>query len=216
MSAFEDIQEKIKSSWANITAELRKKVFGANNENIDLLVDTFYKLEPPQRNAVIGGGIALLGLVVFAFLALYFSQISALNRDLNRRFDALYEIKELKADYLREDKRFQNLSEALSGAGSVRIKPYFEKIANEQGVQISDISESRVPLPADNPLGAKFNEVKADVRLSKISIPRLLNFIVEIEKGEGFVRVQDIDIRAVGTKLFFEVTLKARGLAPAG
>lgn len=216
MSAFEDIQEKIKSSWANITGELRKKVFGSNNENIDLLVDTFYKLEPPQRNAVIGGGIALLGLLVFSFLALYFSQINALNRDLNRRFDALYEIKELKADYLREDKRFQNLSDALGGAGSVRIKPYFEKIANEQGVQISDISESRAPLPADNPLGAKFQEVKADVRLSKISIPRLLNFIVEIEKGEGFVRVQDIDIRAVGTKLFFEVTLKARGLAPAG
>jgi type II secretory pathway component PulM len=193
---------------------LRKKVFGANNENIDLLVDTFYKLEPPQRNAVIGGGVALLGLIVFSFLALYFSQISALNRDLNRRFDALYEIKELKADYLREDKRFQGLSDALAGAGSVRIKPYFEKVANDQGVQITDISESRSPLSADNPLGAKFEEVKADVRLSKISIPRLLNFIIEIEKGEGFVRVQDIDIRAVGTKLFFEVTLKARGLAP--
>ncbi len=213
MSAFEDIQEKIKSGWANITAELRKKIFGANNENIDLLVDTFYKLEPPQRNAVIGGGVAALGLIVFGFLALYFSQINALNRDLNRRFDALYEIKELKADYLREDKRFQNLSDALGGAGSVRIKPYFEKIANDQGVQISDISESRAPLSADNPLGSKFEEVKADVRLSKISIPRLLNFIIEIEKGEGFVRVQDIDIRAVGTKLFFEVTLKARGLA---
>jgi type II secretory pathway component PulM len=214
MSAFEDIQDKIKSGWANVTSELRKKVFGANNENIDLLVDTFYKLEPPQRNAVIGGGVALLGLIVFSFLALYFSQISALNRDLNRRFDALYEIKELKADYLREDKRFQGLSDALAGAGSVRIKPYFEKVANDQGVQITDISESRSPLSADNPLGAKFEEVKADVRLSKISIPRLLNFIIEIEKGEGFVRVQDIDIRAVGTKLFFEVTLKARGLAP--
>lgn len=217
MSALEDFQEKIRSSWSNFTADLRKRVLGANNENIDFLVDTFYKLEPSQRNAVIAGGVAGLSLVVFGFLALYFAQINALNRELNRRFDALYEIRELKSEYQREDKRFQNLVDALmGGAGALRIKPYFEKLANEQGVQLSDLSESRSELASDNPLREKFQEVKVEMRLSNISIPRLLNFIVEAEKGSGYIRVQDLQIRAkYGTKLFFDVTIKARGLASA-
>lgn len=217
MSALEDFQEKIRSSWSNFTADLRKRVLGANNENIDFLVDTFYKLEPSQRNAVIAGGVAGLSLVVFGFLALYFAQINALNRELNRRFDALYEIRELKSEYQREDKRFQNLVDALmGGAGALRIKPYFEKLANEQGVQLSDLSESRSELASDNPLREKFQEVKVEMRLSNISIPRLLNFIVEAEKGGGYIRVQDLQIRAkYGTKLFFDVTIKARGLASA-
>jgi len=55
------------------------------------------------------------------------------------------------------------------------------------------------------------------MRLLNISIPRLLNFIVEAEKGGGFIRVQDLQIRSkYGTKLFFDVTLKARGLSTAG
>jgi len=217
MSALDDFQEKIRSSWTNFTADIRKRVLGANNENIDFLVDTFYKLEPTQRNAVIAGGVAGLSLIVVGFLALYFSQINALNRELNKRFDALYEIRELKADYQREDKRFQNLVDALmGGAGSLRIKPYFEKLANEQGVQLSDLSESRSDLPSDNALREKFQEVKVEMRLSNISIPRLLNFIVEAEKGSGYIRVQDLQIRAkYGTRLFFDVTIKARGLASA-
>lgn len=218
MSALEDLQEKVRNYWGNLTAEVRKRVLGANNENIDFLVDTFYKLEPNQRNAVIAGGVAGLGLIVFGFLALYFAQIGSLNRELNKRFDALYEIRELKAEYQREDRRFQSLSDALNGgAGSLRIKPYFEKVANDQGVQISDLSESRASLPSENALGEKFQEVKVEMRLLNISIPRLLNFIVEAEKGGGYIRVQDLQIRSkYGTKLFFDVTLKARGLATAG
>jgi hypothetical protein len=160
MSALEDIQEKIKNQWTSITSEVRKRIFGANNENLDLLVDSFYKLEPPQRNAVIAGGVALLSLFVFGFVAFYFSQVSALNRDLNRRFDALYEIRDLKAEYQREDRRYQALVDAISGgSGSTRIKPFFEKIANEQGVQLEGLTESKAQLPSENSLSEKFQEV---------------------------------------------------------
>lgn len=218
MSAFEDFQEKIRNQVAVVTTEIRKRIFGANNENLDLLVDSFYKLEPQQRNAVIAGSIAGLCLIVFGFVGLYFAQISSLNRELNKRFDALYEIRELKADYQREDRRFQSLADALTGSSSsVRIKPFFEKIANEQGVQIEGLNESKSALPAENALSEKFQEVRVDMRLNNISIPRLLNFIVEVEKGGGFIRIQDIQIRSrYGTKLFFDAQIKARGLASVG
>jgi hypothetical protein len=218
MSALEDFQEKLKNQWNSLTGEVRKRFLGANNENLDLLVDSFYKLEPPQRNAVIVGGVAGLVLVVFGFLALYFAQVSSLNRELNKRFDALYEIRDLKAEYNREDRRFQGLVDAINGgAGSLRVKPFFEKIANEQGVQIEGLTETKAALPPDNALGERFQEVKVDMRLNNISIPRLLNFILEVEKGSGFIRIQDLQIRArYGTKLFFDAQIKARGLTNAG
>jgi hypothetical protein len=218
MSAMEDFQEKIKNQWALLTAELRKRLFGANNENLDLLVDSFYKLEPQQRNGVIIGGVVGLVVIVVGFLGLYFAQVNSLNRELNRRFDALYEIRDLRAEYQREDRRFQALVDAISGgAASMRIKPFFEKIANEQGVQLEGLSEMKAPLPAENALGERFQEVKVEMRLNNISIPKLLNFIVEVEKGGGFVRIQDLQIRArYGTKLFFDAQIKARALAAAG
>ncbi len=218
MSALEDFQEKVRNQWSSFTNELRKRIFGANNENLDLLVDSFYKLEPPQRNAVLAGGVALLGFLVFGFIALYFAQVSSLNRELNKRFDALYEIRELKADYLREDRRFQALTEAINGgSGALRIKPFFEKVANEQGVQLEGLTETKSQLPAENALSEKFQEVRVDMRLNNISIPKLLNFVVEVEKTGGFIRVQELQIRArYGTKLFFDAQIKARGLAAIG
>lgn len=218
MSALEDFQEKLRNQFAGVSAEIRKRIFGANNENLDLLVDSFYKLEPPQRNAVIAGGVAGLVVLVVGLIGLYFAQVSSLNRELNKRFDALYEIRELKADYQMQEKRFQGLVDAIAGgSGSLRIKPYFEKIANEQGVQLEGLNEAKVPLASDNALSERFQEVRVDMRLSNISIPRLLTFVVEVEKGAGFIRVQDIQIRArYGTKLFFDAQIKARGLAPLG
>ena len=218
MSALEDIKDKLSNQWSAVSLEIRKRILGANNEHLDLMVDSFYKLEPPQRNAVIVGGVAGLVFIVFGFLALYFAQIASLNRELNKRFDALYEIRELKDQYQRENSRFQGLVDALQGsAGAVRIKPFFEKIANEQGVQIEGLNETKVPLSGDNALSERFQEVRVEMRLNNISIPRLLNFMLEVEKGGGFIRIQDLQIRSrYGTKLFFDAQIKARGLAAAG
>jgi hypothetical protein len=42
-----------------------------------------------------------------------------------------------------------------------------------------------------------------------------MNFIIEVEKGSGSIRVQDMQIRArYGTKLFFDVQLKGHGFIP--
>ncbi|MCX6123489.1 MAG: hypothetical protein NTV34_01870 [Proteobacteria bacterium] len=216
MSALAVLQDNIKERWDSLAKEISKRTLGANNERLDLVVDSFYKLEPSQRNAVIAGGISVLSFVVLAFVALYFSQVNSLNRELNKRFDALYELRELRRDYQIEDQRFAKLVESvLSASGTIRIKPYFEKIANEQSVQIEGLTETKVPIPSDNPMSDKLQEVKVEMRLNNISIPRLLNFVIEVEKASGSIRVQDLQIRArYGTKLFFDVQIKGHGYVP--
>ncbi|MCX6118996.1 MAG: hypothetical protein NT027_15785 [Proteobacteria bacterium] len=216
MSGIAVFQEQVKSRFDFFVKEIRKRTVGANNERLDLLVDSFYKLEGPQRNLVLGGGIAVLVLVVLGLVGLYFAQVNGLNRELNKRFDALYELRQMKSDFSKEDMRFNKLVEAVLGsAGGLRIKPYFEKIANDQNVQIEGLTETKVPLAADNPMSEKLQEVKVEMRLNNISLPRLLNFIVEVEKGSGTIRVQDLQIKSrFGTKLFFDAQLKGHGFIP--
>lgn len=216
MSALTTMQDNVRTQVQQLNKEIRRRLLGANNERLDLMVDSFYKLEPPQRNAVIVGGITSLVLIVVAFLALYFAQVASLNRELNKRFDALYEMRQQKHEYQVEDRKFAKLIESVTAdSASLRIKPYFEKIANDQGVQIEGLTETKVPLAADNPMSEKLQEVKVEMRLNNISIPRLLNFIIEVEKGSGSIRVQDLQIRArYGTKLFFDVQLKGHGFIP--
>jgi hypothetical protein len=216
MSQIAVIQDTVKSRVESVVKEIKKRLLGANNERLDLVVDSFYKLEPKQRNVVLASGILILVVVCFGFLWLYFAQVNALNRELNKRFDALYEIRDLKREYQIADQNFSSLVDSvMSSSGGLRIKPYFEKVANEQGVQLEGLTEMKVPLPSDNPMSEKLQEVKVEMRLNNISVPRLLNFVVEVEKGSGSIRVSDMQIRSrYGTRLFFDAQIKGHGFIP--
>jgi len=144
---------------------------------------------------------------------LYFSLVSHLKNDLSSSFAALHELQSKKAMYEQENRNFEKLVDMVERkTKQVSLKPFFEKIANEQGVIIEGLSDSKSPLPADNPLAERFQEVRVEMRMPNISIPRLLSFLVEVEKSNKYLRVQDLQIRArYGTKLYFDSQAKVRG-----
>jgi len=213
MSGVNAIVDQMRGQLQSVANIVRIRVLGANNERLDFLMDSFYKLSPPQRTAAFSGLIAVVGFFVFGAVILYFSQVSRLRSELNESFDALHEMQTLKTEYQNEQRRYDKLFEQISRkTGDLRPKPFFEKIANEQGVQIEGgLTETRVPLPPENPLSEKMQEVRVEMRLNNISIPRLLTFLVEVEKANNFVRVQDLEIKSrFGTRLYFDSKLKAR------
>jgi len=155
-------------------------------------------------------------LFVLSALVLYFSQVAGLNRELSMSLAARHELEALRGDFARENQRFEKLTEQLKNrTRDLRMKPFFEKIGNDQGVQIEGLTEQRVPLPDDNALArAEFQAVKVDLRVNNISIPKMLNFMMEIEKANNFIRIRDLQIRGrFGTRLYFDGTITARGYA---
>ena len=59
-----------------------------------------------------------------------------------------------------------------------------------------------------DPLFEKIKEVNIEVRTPKISIPRLLSFLSEVENSGKFIRVKDLKITGMyGNKLFFDTTI---------
>ena len=84
-------------------------------------------------------------------------------------------------------------------------------------MKIDSLTEAKTPLPLDNALSARFQEIQVELRLTNISVPKLLAFLVEVEKGGGTIRIQDLQVQArYGTKLFFDAKIKARSFAEAG
>ncbi|MCX6105089.1 MAG: hypothetical protein NTY08_04565 [Proteobacteria bacterium] len=191
----------------------QKRLFGVNNEKLDFLMDSFYKLSSNQRTAALAGSIGVVFLLVVMVFGLYFSLVSHLKNDLSSSFAALHELQSKKAMYEQENRNFEKLVDMVERkTKQVSLKPFFEKIANEQGVTIEGLSDSKSPLPADNPLAERFQEVRVEMRMPNISIPRLLSFLVEVEKSNKYLRVQDLQIRArYGTKLYFDSQAKVRG-----
>lgn len=199
-------------------ALLRRRLFGANNERLDFFMDSFYKLSPNHRMLALAGVVGVIALFVLCAVILYFSQVGRLKQDLNDSFAALHDLQSLRASYEIESKNYDKLVETIDKkTRQVSLKPFFEKTANDLGVTIEGLTDQKAPLGADNPLAEKVQEVRVDMRLPNISIPRLMNFLVEIEKSNKYLRVQDLQIRGrYGTKLFFDAQVKVRGYDVGG
>ena len=75
---FDEAQEKIASLWSSQKEILRARVFGSNNERLDYLMDTFYKLTPKQRNAAVGVGLGTIGGLIALTFVLFFTQVNGL------------------------------------------------------------------------------------------------------------------------------------------
>ena len=219
MNELRQLIEQLRERLNQLMEQMRIRAFGANNERLDFLMDSFYKLEPKERVGVLAGVAGGIGFVIIVAFVIYFSQVSRLKAELNDTFVALHELQELKADYSIEDARFQRVIEQVQRkTGDLQVKPFFEKIARDALVQIEGLNVQKNPLDADNPLGLKMQEVKVkDLRINNTSIPKVLNFLIEIEKANNYIRVQDVEIRGrFGTRLYFDTKLTARGYMVGG
>jgi hypothetical protein len=213
MSAMSAITDKFRGQFGAELSRVRKLMLGANNERLDFFMDSFYKLSPTHRSAVLAGigtGVFVVGgLVVW----LYFAQVMGLRRDLGESFEALHELQANRVALDQENKNFERLVKTVeTKTKGLSMKSFFEDIGRQQNVTIESPTDQRTPLSSDNALSEKMQEVRVDMRLTNISIPRLLNFLIEVEKANKYLRVQDLLIRGrFGTKLYFDSQVKIRG-----
>jgi hypothetical protein len=212
------IQDLFAGGMSDVAKQVSKKIFGNNNETLDFLMDSFYKLSPEQRAGTIVASFLALVLISFGILWFYFSSVSALERELNQSFNALHELRSLKASFESEQGRFNRLLQSVGRKTSaIRMKPFFEEKGQALGVEIQSLTDSVKPLPPDNPLTDKMKYTKVTMTLPKISIPRLLSFVTEVEKSNNFITVEDMVIRGrYGTRLFFDVDVEFRSYSVEG
>ncbi len=222
MSAISDVKDQFQSLVSRVIFQVRRSLFGMNNERIDFLMDSFYKLSPQQQTGMLAGVAGSLLVFVLGAFTIYFSRINALEDELNTSFDALQEVRTLSANYEQELKRYQELKGLIStSSGNFKPKAYFEGISNKVGVQLQDLRSQDAEISADSPLATDFRYSTIEFRLPKVSLPRLLKFIEEVEKGKPDMKegeammanpnlnFHSLQIRTrYGDRLFFETTAR--------
>jgi hypothetical protein len=213
MSKLQEALEPVRDWIKKVRTQVRRAVFGANNEKLDFLMDSFYKLNPQQRSGAILGALVAVFLFVSIVFILYFSRVAALESDLNEGFAALYRLQNLKREYQLESKKYDGLVESVTRkAQTLAMKPFFEKIAKQQNVTLQDIQEKKSDLPSDIILSEQLKYTTASIGFNKISVPKLMKFLVEIERSKTFLTIEDLEIRArYQDSLYFDVDAKIRG-----
>lgn len=216
MSVLSGLLEPIQEKSKHFLTVLRQKAFGYNNERIDFVLDSFYKLTPTQRNGVIGGGVAILGGFVFGAIMIYFSQVASLEGSLSKSFVALQKLKVQTKENKITSARFDQMVDSIRRkVNRLNVKPLFERLSRDRGVELRNINIQEREFDSSNPASEKLKELLIEMRLPKISIPRLLKFIEDIEKSGKFLRVYDMKITGLfGNKLFFDVSLIVHGYKP--
>lgn len=205
------IKDQITNATSKYTKLIKTRLFGANNERLDFIMDSFYKLTPPQRNGVFAIGIGAIGMFILSAFALYFAQVRSLESELSQSVAALQELRKIKVSDQAEERRFSKLVDTIR-AKSISYKPFFEKLTKEKGVTMKDLNEKDIEMDSSNPLSESIREVHIEMRVPQISISRLLNFVSEVEKAERYIRLHDIKITGqFGNKLYFDTELTFRG-----
>lgn len=205
---------EFKSKFLSQIDYLKVRIFGQNNEKLDFLIDSFNKLESGQQKGVLAIGFGLvIGFVIMAF-AIYFSYVSSLRHNLNESFTAIRQLEGISSQYVLEKKRYKNLVNRFKRKSDKlgSLKSYFEKLSIQESVSIGSLNEKIMKINDDNSLSENMNEVKIEISADKISIPKLLEYVSEVEKGGNFLNVSDLKIRSrYGTKLYFDTKMIFKG-----
>lgn len=204
MPSFDPIIGKLDS----FVTMIRHKLLGPNNERLDFLMDSFYKLDARNKNIVLISIVASIVLFIGFTIIFYLAQINSLEDRLANSLLALQRLQERRSYHRQVNQQFTSLaSEVARKSQTLQMKPLLEKIARSLAVQLEGLNESETTLASDDPLNKHLVQKKIEVRLPRISIPKLLKFLAQVEKSPHMLRVSDLTIRSVyGTKLYFNAT----------
>lgn len=206
---FDSLRSSINETVSSLSSVLSAKIFGKNNERLDFVLDSFYKLPPEKRTGVLTGVFVLLGFLVVGIFALYFSRVNTLDHSLNDSAIALGEFRAHQIESQDASSDLERLKERIkSKMKSFSIKPFFEKISDENSVEIRTTKVKPSETVDLGELSSLMKEQDVEIVISKISIPKLLKFISAIEKKQKYIRVKDLRIRDLsGNKLYFEAQI---------
>lgn len=210
----DNILEKIKSPFHRIGVAFRRTIFGANNEKLDFLMDSFYKLDSQKQSLVLAVGGALIGFVLLLAVWAYFGGVSRLETELNQSFEALHELKTKNTEYEKVESAYQKLKNDIQRKTSrLEYLGFFEGQAARADLRIVIGREEIVALPSENPMSQWVSYYDVPFSIPKVSIPKLLNFLSEIEKSGNFFKVKDLEINAIygEDSLYFKVDTVIRG-----
>jgi hypothetical protein len=201
------------SQWA---APIRGLVFGKQNERIEYIMDSYFKLPPEGRSAAILGGIVMSILMLMAIIATYIAALGSLQSKLDEAFEATNKLREAHTGHILVKQKFSELERKLEAStqGLVMIS-VLETKAKELGLTTSGFPP-QLPtsdLGAGNPLAEKYQNAKVEFRVNNASLKKIMDYVIAVESTQHLLKVSSLKIKALyQNKLFFDATVEVEGI----
>jgi len=214
-----DVQESGSEKVPRWLLPFRDLIFGKQNERIEYFMDSYFKLPPEGRTAVLGGGILLAALLVLSFIGIYLSALSGLQSRLDESFQAVNKLRAKQVDFAVTKRKFDELDRRIANiTQSLQILTVLEEKAKSLELQISGNNKSDKPSGEKDfirgtPLADKFKATRSEFRVSNVSLKKIVDFVVAIESDDKLLRVSDLRIKGLyQNKLFFDATFAVDGI----
>lgn len=160
--------------------------------NIEALYNTFLGLQPKEQiYTLVGLGVALL-LLIGLPLTLASSKLGGLEKEIIEGREQQREIlRELEA-YQQIKGQLNQLEKNISQGYDARLTTTIDQLAEESGIKdrIDNIKERGATSTEI------FDEISVDVRLTKVTVPQLMDYLYKIEYHPTlFLKIQEIQIK---------------------
>lgn len=160
--------------------------------NFETLYNTFLGLQPrEQLFALIGAGV--LGLFVIGLpISLATSQLGSLEEEITQGRDKQRQISHELERYRQILDDLKGVESQISGGYDATITTTMETLAEKSGIKdrIENIKE-KAQTPSE-----LFDESAADVRITKITVPQLVDYLYNIEHHATlFLKIKNIQIQ---------------------
>ncbi|MBI2091822.1 MAG: hypothetical protein HYT75_02340 [Deltaproteobacteria bacterium] len=171
---------------------LKSKYAVLERFNIETLYNTFLGLQPREQIiAMIVAGIVLIVVIIMP-ISLAGSRISALEKAIFTSRDQINDVVREIGDYNREKSQLNAVESQLRSGFDTSISTTIESLASQSGIKESMESLKERPLaPSDI-----FDEASVDVRIARITLEQLVDFLYKVEGEKGRVlRVKQLQAK---------------------
>jgi hypothetical protein len=191
---------------------LKAAVFGKQNERLEFVMDSYFKLPPEGRTAALVGGFALGILILMGIVGLYLAALGSLQGRLDEAFEATNKLREAHTAHAMNRQKFNELEQKLEAANQgLVVISVLEQKAKELGLSTSGFP-AQLPvtdLPQGNPLADKYQNAKVEFRVNNVSLKKISDFVIAVESTPHMLRVSSLKIRSLyQNKLFFDATFE--------
>jgi len=182
--------ERIHQMFRNFPQAL-KRFSQLVKEKLDLLFNLYLKLNQREQKIILVGipGVIVIGLIIIASVSS--SHIHGLEEKLASRHKEIAKVTRLLNQYNVANRR-QNLLERNIGRqqSNFTIFTFLESQASLLGIRDEINSMKEKPTPVND----KFKETAVEVKLQKITLSQLVNYLYNIENSPHLIRIKSLKV----------------------
>lgn len=151
------------------------------------------KLNEREKKIVGGGGAFLLIFLLYGLIiSPAMSKYEGIGRKIEQKGKELEEVRKLQKEYLEGKEKLKNFESILSQSeASFSLFSFLESLADKENIR-ENIASMK---PKNVPINETYSESSVEIKIDRISLKQLTNYLFQIENSDHFLTIKKIRMK---------------------